>query len=70
MANLLAFYEDLEVGAESRFFLQALICREQALLTASFKVKPVARLLCLTDRLVRDAVRELAEAGLLVAKTG
>lgn len=68
MASLLVFYEDLEVGAESRFFLQALICREQALLTASFKVKPVARLLCLTDRLVRDAVRELAEAGLLVAK--
>ncbi|HCT4817284.1 hypothetical protein ACM7OY_00835 [Pseudomonas aeruginosa] len=37
-------------------------------MTASFKVKPVARLLCLTDRLVRDSVRELAEAGLLVAK--
>lgn len=68
MASLIVFYEDLEVGAESRFFLQALICRELALLTASFKVKPVARLLCLTDRLVRDAARELAEAGLLVAK--
>jgi hypothetical protein len=68
MASLLAFYEDLEVSAESRFFLQALICREQALLAASLKVKPVARLLCLTDRLVRDAARELAEAGLLVVK--
>ncbi|WP_177411244.1 hypothetical protein [Pseudomonas sp. MB-090624] len=33
-----------------------------------FKIKSVGKLLCLTDRLVRDAVRELVEAGLLVTQ--
>lgn len=65
---MLFFYEDLEIGAESRFFLQALICREQVLLAAPFKIKSIARLLCLTERLVREASRELADAGLLVIK--
>lgn len=68
VSELLALSEDLEISSDSRFFLQALICREQVLLTTSIKVKPVAKLLCLTDRLVGDATRELAEAGLLVNK--
>jgi len=68
VADLLALSEELGISSDSRFFLQALICREQALLTTSIKVKPIAKLLCLTDRLVRDATRELAEAGLLVSK--
>lgn len=68
VSEFLALSEDLEISSESRFFLQALICREQALLTTSVKVKSVAKLLRLTDRLVRDAVRELVEAGLLVNK--
>lgn len=67
MSTLIVLSETLDVEAESRFFLQALICRGQAGLGASFKVKPVAKLLCLTERLVRDATRELVEAGLLVA---
>ncbi|WP_319059190.1 hypothetical protein [Pseudomonas aeruginosa] len=66
MSALIVLSETLDVEAESRFFLQALICRGQASLGASFKVKPVAKLLCLTERLVRDATRELVEAGLLV----
>ncbi|PMY73348.1 MULTISPECIES: hypothetical protein [unclassified Pseudomonas] len=68
MARLVIFYEDLDIGAESRFFLQALICREQVLLVAPFKIKSIARLMCLTERLVREASRELADAGLLVIK--
>ncbi|MEB0189743.1 hypothetical protein [Pseudomonas sp. CCI1.1] len=68
MSTLIVFSEALDVEAESRYFLQALICRERAVFGASFKVKPVAKLLCLTERLVRDAARELVEAGLLVTQ--
>lgn len=64
----IALSERLELGAESRFFLQALACRGQAVLGASFKVKPIAKLLRLTERLGRDATRELVEAGLLVTQ--
>lgn len=68
VSDQVVFSESLEVGAESRFFLQALVCRRPAVLVTPFKIKPVARLLCLTERLVREASRELAEAGLLVTQ--
>ena len=68
MSTLIVLSETLDVESESRFFLQALICRKQAILGASFKVKSVAKVLCLTERLVRDATRELVEVGLLVTQ--
>lgn len=68
MSTLIAISENLKVGSDSRFFLQALVCLEQAAPVAPFKIKPVAKLLCLTERLVRGAARELCEAGLLVSQ--
>lgn len=67
VADLLIFHDELDLGAESKFFLQALVSRGCFVPATPFKIKPVAKLLCLTERLVRDAVRELVEAGLLVA---
>lgn len=68
MAGLMALSERLKLSAESRFFIQALMCQRGELLTRPFRVKPVAKLLCLTERLVREAACELAKAGLLVAQ--
>jgi len=55
----------VEIGAESRFFLQALTCKEAVGLDAPYKIKPVAKALCFTERFVRDASRELVRVGLL-----
>lgn len=55
----------IDVGAESRFFLQAFLCLNDASLDAPYKIKPVAKQLCLTERFVRDASQELVRAGLL-----
>lgn len=55
----------VDIGAESRFFLQALTCKEEKGLGTTFKIKPVAKVLCLTERFVRDASRELVKTGLL-----
>jgi hypothetical protein len=55
----------MDIGAESRFFLQVLTCKASGSLDAPYKIKPVAKALCLTERFVRDASRELVKAGLL-----
>lgn len=55
----------IDIGAESRFFLQVLTCKALGSLDAPYKIKPVAKVLCLTERFVRDASRELVKAGLL-----
>lgn len=60
--------KDLKIGVDARFLLQALVCRESSFLSTSFKVKTVAKQLCLTERLVREAAQELAAAGLLVSR--
>lgn len=61
-------FKDLKIGVDARFLLQALVCREPSFLSTSFKVKTVAKQLCLTERLVREAAQELAAAGLLVSR--
>ncbi|MBG0843497.1 hypothetical protein [Ectopseudomonas toyotomiensis] len=66
MPELLAFSEKIEATAEARYLLQALICNRQKILATHFKVKSVSKLLYLTERLVRGASQELAEAGLLL----
>ncbi len=68
MSKLVVFSEGLEIGSEARFLLQGLVFRGQTVLGVAFKTKPIAKLLCLTERLVRDAIRELVEAGLLVTQ--
>jgi hypothetical protein len=68
MAFLLSFFEGHDLGVEARFFLQAMASRGGIAPATPFKIKPVAKLLCLTERLVRDAVHELVEAELLVAQ--
>jgi hypothetical protein len=68
VATSLIFSASLSVGHEPRYFLQALLLNKQELLSAPYKVKMVAKRLCLTERLVRDASLELAAAGLLVVK--
>ncbi len=64
----MVFFEYLKIGADARFLLQALVCRESTFLSTSFKVKTVAKQLCLTERLVREAAQELADVGLLVSR--
>ncbi|WP_084166514.1 hypothetical protein [Stutzerimonas azotifigens] len=62
-------FKDLRLSVDARFVLQALICRESSsLLSISFKVKAVAKQLCLTERLVREGMQELADVGLLVSR--
>lgn len=65
---MMVFLEDLKVGAEARYLLQALIFQEKKALSSPYKIKPVAKVLCLTERLVRQASLELVGAGLLAAK--
>jgi hypothetical protein len=56
---------DIEADAEARFFLQAFVCRNDVSLDVPYKIKPVAKQLCLTERFVWDASQELVRAGLL-----
>lgn len=55
----------VDVNAESRFLLQALMFRKPDWLEASYDIKSLAKELCLTERFVRDSSRVLAKAGLL-----
>lgn len=61
---MIAFLK-IDLEAESRFFLQAFLCMNDLSLEAPYKIKSVAKQLCLTERFVRDASRELVRARLL-----
>jgi len=61
---MIAFLK-IDVEAESRFFLQAFLCMNDLSLEAPYKIKSVAKQLCLTERFVRDASQELVRARLL-----
>ncbi len=61
---MIAFLK-IDVEAESRFFLQAFLCMNYLSLEAPYKIKSVAKQLCLTERFVRDASQELVRARLL-----
>jgi len=61
---MIAFLK-IDLEAESRFFLQAFLCMNDLSLEAPYKIKSVAKQLCLTERFVRDASQELVRARLL-----
>ncbi|HHM4644335.1 TPA: hypothetical protein ACRL96_003354, partial [Pseudomonas aeruginosa] len=63
---MIALSSLIDVNAESRFFLQALMLRKPDWLGAPYEIKSVAKELCLTERFARDASRELIRAGLLI----
>lgn len=68
MSNFIALSEFLDIGPESRYFLQVLLSQKQDVLAVPYKIKPLAKRLCLTERLVREASLELVEARLLEGK--
>ncbi len=63
-------FEDLKVGAEERFLLQALVSREPESLEVSFTVKKAAKQLGLTERMVKFRADKLLEVGLLISQRG
>lgn len=63
-------FDDLKVGAEERFLLQALVSREPESLEVSFTVKKAAKQLGLTERMVKFRADKLLEAGLLISQRG
>ncbi|MDV8133804.1 hypothetical protein R4K19_22610 [Pseudomonas aeruginosa] len=61
-------FDELEIGSEARFVLQALVLLEPAFKSRCFRAKAVAKELCLTERLVRKGMQELADNGWMLSR--